>query len=165
MTPPSLDSFLTMKPEGSVAQKMVKITGFVQRNPYDGQPASKPTEAYLGYDDKNLYAVFVCFDDPAKVRARRARREDVLDDDTVEIMLDTFHDQRRAYMFQANPLGVQWDAIWTEAAQSDPNSHFDTTFDTLWYSRGKLTDQGYVVWIAIPFRSLRFRSTSQQIGE
>ena len=53
---------------------MVKASGFVQRAPHDGQPASQPTEAYLGYDEKNLYAVFVCFDEPGKVRARMSRR-------------------------------------------------------------------------------------------
>lgn len=141
---------------------MLKVTGFVQRNPYDGRPVSRRTEAYLGYDNKNFYAVFVCFDDPKKVRARRARREDILADDNVEIMLDTFHDQRRSYVFQTNPLGVQWDAIWTESSRSDSTDHFDTTFDTLWYSQGKLTDQGYVVWMAIPFRSLRFASLPEQ---
>jgi hypothetical protein len=161
-SPPALDDFLTMKPVGIAAQQMVKVTGFVQRNPHDGDPASHPTEAYLGYDRKNLYVVFICFDDPAKVRARRARREDIFDDDEVEIMLDTFHDRRRAYAFQTNPLGVQWDAIWTEVVQSDTGSNFDSTFDTLWYSKGKLTDKGYVVWFAIPFRSLRFSSLSQQ---
>jgi hypothetical protein len=146
---------------------MVKVTGFVQRNPHDGQQVSQRTEAYLGYDHKNLYVVFVCFDDPAKVRARRARRENIFEDDEVEIMLDTFHDQRRAYAFQTNPLGVQWDAIWTETSQSAFGSladvyHFDSSFDTLWYSHGRLTDQGYVVWMAIPFRSLRFTSESEQ---
>ncbi len=163
---PVLENFLTMKAEGASAQQMVKVTGFVQRDPHDGQPASQRTEAYLGYDRKNLYVVFVCFDDPAKVRARRTRREDIFDDDEVEIMLDTFHDQRRAYAFQTNPLGVQWDAIWTETARSDLGStgdpHFDSTFDTLWYSHGRLTAQGYVVCIAIPFRSLRFASVSEQ---
>ena len=44
-------------------------------------------------------------------------REDVYDDDEVEIMFDTFHDRRRAYAFQTTPLGVQWDAIWTEASR------------------------------------------------
>jgi hypothetical protein len=151
-----------MQPATSNAQHMLKVSGFVQRNPYDGRPVSQATEAYLGYDNKNLYVVFVCFDDPSKVRARRARREDILSDDNVEIMLDTFHDQRRAYMFQANPLGVQWDAIWTETSQSDSSSHFDTTFDTLWYSEGKLTARGYVVWMAIPFRSLRFSPLEDQ---
>ena len=165
--PPTLENFLTMKPVGGSAEEMVKVTGFIQRNPHDGQPVSQPTEAYLGYDHKNLYVVFVCFDDPSKVRARRTRREDVFDDDNVEIIVDTFHDRRRAYAFQTNPLGVQWDAIWTEAAQnsSDPTSsyaHFDSSFDTLWYSHGRLTDQGYVVWMAIPFRSLRFASQPEQ---
>lgn len=144
---------------------MVKVTGFVQRNPHDGAPASQPTDAYLGYDEKNLYVVFVCFDDPKKVRARLSRREDIFDDDTVEVLLDTFHDHRRAYSFQTTPLGVQWDAIWTEAPQTDftgNNGNFDATFDTIWESKGKLTSQGYVVWMAIPFKSLRFSPQQQQ---
>jgi hypothetical protein len=162
---PLLDQFLTMSPEGEAAARMVKVTGFRQRNPHDGQPASQRTEAYLGYDEKNLYVVFVCFDDPAKVRARMSRREDIFSDDNVEIMLDTFHDKRRAYAFQTNPLGVQWDAIWTEIPHEDSLgniSNFDSSFDTVWSSRGKLTKQGYVVWMSIPFKSLRFSPENQQ---
>lgn len=142
---------------------MAKVTGFTQRNPHDGESVSEPTEAYLGYDQKNLYVVFVCFDDPRQVRARMSRREDIHDDDQVEIMLDTFHDRRRAYAFQTTPLGVQWDAIWTEASRAEVNGNFDTSFDTVWNSRGKVTNRGFVVWMAIPFKSLRFPSTKQQI--
>jgi len=130
---PSVDDFITMKPLGEVAQQMVKVTGFVQRVPHDGAAVSQRTEAYLGYDQKNLYVVFVCFDDPGKVRARKSRREDVTDDDTVEIMLDTFHDRRRAYAFQINPLGVQWDAIWSETPHEEVGGNFDTSWDTVWY--------------------------------
>jgi uncharacterized protein DUF5916 len=160
--PPALADFLNMKPEGEVAQQMTRVSGFVQRDPHDGSPVSQPTEAYLGYDDKNLYVVFVCFDEPGKVRAHEARREEVADDDNVEIMLDTFHDRRRAYSFQINPLGVQWDAIWTEAPHEELSGNFDTSFDTLWYSQGKVTPQGYVAWMGIPFKSLRFPPTSDQ---
>ena len=152
-----------MKPQGEVALQMVKVTGFTQRTPYDGESVSQPTEAYLGYDQQNLYVVFVCFDDPKQVRARLSRREDIYDDDQVEIMLDTFHDRRRAYAFQTTPLGVQWDAIWTEAPRSEINGNFDTSFDTVWNSRGKLTSRGYVVWLAIPFKSLRFPPTKKQV--
>jgi len=144
---------------------MVKVTGFIQRNPHNGDLASQRTEAYLGYDEKNLYVVFVCFDDPAKVRARMSRREDIFDDDTVEIMLDTFHDRRRAYAFQTTPLGVQWDAIWTEVPHEDntgSTANFDPSFDTVWHSNGKLTSRGYVVWMAIPFKSLRFSPAREQ---
>jgi hypothetical protein len=152
-----------MQPKGEIAQQMAKVTGFTQRDPHDGEAVSEPTDAYLGYDQKNLYAVFVCFDDPRQVRARMSRREDVYDDDEVEIMLDTFHDRRRAYAFQTTPLGVQWDAIWTEASREEETSaHFDTSFDTVWDSRGKVTERGFVVWMAIPFKSLRFPSAKQQ---
>ncbi len=152
-----------MQPQSEIAQQMAKVTGFTQRNPHDGEAVSEPTHAYLGYDQKNLYVVFVCFDDPREVRARMSRREDVYDDDQVEIILDTFHDRRRAYAFQTTPLGVQWDAIWTEASREEETSaHFDTSFDTVWDSRGKVTDRGFVVWMAIPFKSLRFPGTNQQ---
>ena len=160
---PSLDDFLTMQPQGDVALEMAKVTGFTQRNPHDGEAVSEPTEAYLGYDQKNLYVIFVCFDDPKKVRARMSRREDIYDDDQVEIILDTFHDRRRAYAFQTTPLGVQWDAIWTEASrEEETQSHFDTSFDTVWNSRGKVTGRGFVVWMEIPFKSLRFPATKAQ---
>jgi hypothetical protein len=159
---PTLEDFVSMKPEGETAMRMARVTGFVQRNPHDGAKVSEETEAYLGYDQKNLYVVFVCFDDPKKVRARMSRREDIYDDDEVEVMLDTFHDRRRAYAFQTTPLGVQWDAIWSEATRDEISGNFDTSFDTVWDSNGRVTDRGFVVRIAIPFKSLRFPSTKEQ---
>ena len=159
---PALEDFLGMKPQGETALQMAKVTGFVQRNPHDGEKVSEPTAAYLGYDQKNIYVVFVCFDDPKKVRARMSTREDVYDDDEVEVMLDTFHDRRRAYAFQTTPLGVQWDAIWTEATRDEISGNFDTSFDTVWDTKGKVTSQGFVVLMAIPFKSLRFPSTKNQ---
>jgi hypothetical protein len=162
---PALEDFLSMHPEGEIAKQMKKVTGFIQRNPHDGALASQTTEAYLGYDSRNLYAVFVCFDEPGKVRARLSRREDIFDDDTVEIIVDTFHDRRRAYVFQATPLGVQWDAIWTEVSHPDNDgnpTNFDSSFDTVWDTKGKLTPQGYVVWMSIPFKSLRFSPAPRQ---
>ena len=61
-----------MKPAGEVASQMTKVSGFVQRDPHDGATVSQPTDAYLGYDEKNLYVVFVCFDEPGKVRGHQA---------------------------------------------------------------------------------------------
>jgi hypothetical protein len=160
---PALEDFLSMKPQGEIALQMAKVTGFTQRNPHDGESVSETTEAYLGYDQKNLYVVFICFDDPGQVRARMSRREDIADDDQVEIILDTFHDKRRAYAFQTTPLGVQWDAIWTEASRDEIQGNWDVSWDAVWDSRGKVTERGFVVWIAIPFKSLRFPAAKQQV--
>ncbi len=159
--PPSLEDFVSMKPEG-VGRQMAEISGLVQRNPHDGEAVSEVTRAYLGYDQKNIYVVFVCFDDPKQVRARMSAREDIYDDDEVAVLFDTFHDRRRAYEFQTTPLGVQWDAIYTEAVRAEVGGNWDTSWDAVWDSKGKVTSQGYVVWMAIPFKSLRFPATRQQ---
>ena len=161
-TPPRIEDFLTMEPSPAWKNKLAKAEKFRQRIPSDGAPVSERTEVYLGYDAKNLYAIFICFDhEPPQLRARLSRREDVFDDDFVELMLDTFNDHRHSYAFFVNPLGVQADALWTEGAGSADNN-FDMSFDTVWNSAGKVTDRGYVVWMAIPFRSLRFASSDPQ---
>ena len=96
---------------------MLKVTGFIAREPADGAEPTQDTDAYLAYDAHNLYAVFVCWDkEPDKIRARMTRREDIFSDDSAEIMIDTFNDARRGYTFAANPLGIQWDALWTEGS-------------------------------------------------
>jgi hypothetical protein len=156
-TPPRLEDFLEMKPRDELVGKLAKIEGFTQYVPTYGAPSSQVTQVYLGYDDERFYAVFVCFDsEPGKIRARLGRRDQFFDDDYVEVDLDTFHDRRRAYQFWSNPLGVQLDNIWTEGQGPD------FSFDTVWHSRGQLTEQGYVVWMAIPFDSLRFKPIPEQ---
>jgi len=145
--PPRLEDFLN----GSAREDEAIVTSFRQRDPGDGVPVSEPTTAYLSYDDKNLYVIFVCKDEPGQVRARMAKREDAFSDDMVGILLDTFHDRRRAYYFLSNPLGIQADAILTEGQGED------YSFDTLWHSEGRLMPDGYIVWFAVPFKSLRFR--------
>src|SRR5436190_1446814 len=136
--------------ERAAAWLGVAVSDFRQREPGDGTPVSQMTTAYLSYDDANLYVVFVCRDDPAKVRARVARREEIAADDQVLLYLDTFRDRERAYFFRANPLGVQLDGILTEG-QDD-----DVSWDAVWQSDGRFTADGYVVRMTIPFRSLRF---------
>jgi hypothetical protein len=156
-----------MRPSARVAGHMAKVSGFIAREPADGAKPTQDTDVYLAYDQKNLYAAFVCWDtEPEKIRARMARREDIFSDDSAEIMIDTFHDARRGYAFAANPFGIQWDALWTDGttANGQPADYggFDMSFDTVWNSDGHLTSRGYVVLMSIPFKSLRFPATRQQ---
>lgn len=167
-TPPTLSDFEDMAPSPQVAGKMVKVTGFIAREPADGAQPTQNTDVYLAYDQTNLYAVFVCWDnEPDKIRARMTRREDIFSDDSAEIMIDTFHDARRGYVFAANPFGIQWDALWSEGSIRSNNTTadyggFDTSFDTVWRSEGRLTGRGYLLLMAIPFKSLRFARRDQQ---
>jgi hypothetical protein len=149
---PKLGDFEGMEPASDLARKMLKIGKFTQQEPHDGAPVSQPTEAYLGYTDKNFYAVFLAFDkEPKKLRARMLRRELIDDDDQVGLWLDTFHDQRHAYYFYSNPYGIQQDGLWAE------NQGPDNTFDTVWHTTAKISGRGYMVMIEIPFKSLRFK--------
>ncbi|GAC1644687.1 MAG: hypothetical protein NVS9B15_01960 [Acidobacteriaceae bacterium] len=161
MKAPTLAEFAGMKPRG-VAKEMAVVSDFTQRDPTDGAKPTQRTEVYLGYDDKALYVVWLCFDTDAHgVRAHMARRENIYKDDFVQVILDTFRDQRHGLVFGANPLGVQEDGLWTE---NGSGNNPDDSWDTVWNSQGKLTDTGYMVWQEIPFRSLRFRSADAQGG-
>jgi hypothetical protein len=166
-TAPRLADFEGMHPVAPVAEHMLKVTGFIAREPADGAQPTQDTDAYLAYDAHNFYAVFICWDkEPEKIRARMTRREDIFSDDSAEIMIDTFDDARRGYTFAANPLGIQWDALWTEGSIGTGRpadfSGFDDSFDTVWNSEGRLTSQGYILLIAIPFKSLRYPNTDPQ---
>jgi len=166
-TPPRLADFEAMSPNLAVAGHMLKVSGFIAREPADGAQPTQDTDVYLAHDDKNLYAVFICWDkEPDKIRARMTRREDIFSDDSAEIMIDTFNDARRGYAFAANPLGIQWDALWTEGSigngQPFDYNGFDPSFDTVWNSEGRVTSHGYMLLMSIPFKSLRFPGTDIQ---
>jgi len=166
-TAPTLADFEGMRPVAAVAEHMLKVTGFIAREPADGAQPTQDTDVYLAYDAHNLYAVFICWDkEPDRIRARMTRREDIFSDDSAEIMIDTFNDARRGYAFAANPLGIQWDALWTEGSIGKglplDYSGFDQSFDTVWNSEGRVTGQGYMLLMAIPFKSLRFPNTNPQ---
>jgi hypothetical protein len=123
---------------------------FYQVQPGDNTPASKPSEAYIGYDSKFLYLAFKAYDDPAQVRARIAKRDAIFDDDFIGVYLDTYNDKRKALEFFFNPLGVQADAVRTEGSGED------FSIDFVHESKGMVTSDGYTVEAAIPFKSLRY---------
>jgi hypothetical protein len=133
-------------------QQAAVLKDFYQIQPGDNIKPSKTTEVLLGYDAKFLYIAFRAPDEQSKVRATVAKRDQIWDDDTVGMFLDTFADQRRAYAFFFNPLGVQADGILTEGNGED------YSIDIVMESKGVVTEEGYTVEIAIPFKSLRYEA-------
>jgi hypothetical protein len=158
-TPPTLADFVGMSPAESIRSQYASVTGFTQRTPQDGVPSTQRTDVYVGYDSRNLYAVFLAFDDdPASVRANLAPRENIENDDRVGLLIDTFDDQRTAYGFRSSPLGVQWDGRWSEVTRGG----YDSSYEAVWYTDAQRTDGGYVVLMTIPFRTMRFPETGEQ---
>ena len=146
--PPVIDGKL----DDEVWKQAVVFKDFLQTSPGDNIAPSKPTEAMIGYDSRTLYFAFHCYDEPSKVRATVAKRDEIFSDDNVRIFLDTFNDQRRAYVLGWNPLGVQQDGIMTEG------SNTDFSVDIVMESKGMITSDGWTVEVAIPFKSLRYEA-------
>ena len=123
---------------------------FYQTQPgYNTEP-SKPTEAYVMYDEHNFYIAFKCWDDRDKIQASVAKRDSLGNDDNVRVWLDTYDDRRRAYVLWFNPLGIQQDGIYTEGQGGDFSP------DIVMESKGAIHDWGWSVEVKIPFRSLRY---------
>ncbi|MCA1623428.1 MAG: carbohydrate binding family 9 domain-containing protein [Acidobacteria bacterium] len=126
------------------------LKDFFQTSPGDNIRASKPTEVMLGYDEKHLYIAFKCYDERDKIRATLAKRDNVFGEDNVRVWLDTYNDQRRAYILGFNPLGIQQDGIYTEGQGGD------FSVDIVMESKGVIEDWGWSVEVKIPFKSLRY---------
>jgi hypothetical protein len=123
-----------------------------ETRPAENGPAPVRTEVWIGYDINNLYVAFRAHDpEPKQIRARLSARDNAFQDDFVGVALDTFNDQRRAFEFFVNPLGVQMDMTQNEMTGGE-----DDSWDAIWDSAGRITDTGYIVEMRIPLSSLRF---------
>ena len=164
--PPIVDGDLS---EGAWREAAV-LTDFSQYRPVDGVAAEDPTEVYVGYTDRALYFGIRAVELHGAANAHLADRDRIGDDDYVQVLLDTFDDGRRAYVFGVNPLGIQADGIRVEGEESGGGLLSTTTLtdptdlnpDFLFESRGTRTDEGYVVEVEIPFESLRYQSADVQ---
>ncbi len=118
-------------------------------------PAPVKTICLITYNRNYLYIAFIAYDpEPHKIRAHLMDRDAVqtfILDDHVYFTIDTFNDERRAFEFRVNPLGVQVDGLLSET-----EGYEDFSWDAIWDSKGKITVEGYIVEIAIPFNQLRF---------
>ena len=174
--PPRLDGLLS----DEVWQIADVADDFLQREPREGQTPSDPTEARILYDDRFLYVGFVLHDrSPADIRATRRRRDSLSlgsfanpnsaegsdeersgsrSDDTITLLLDTFHDHRDAFVFAINPLGTKTDA--TVRNEQEVNKEWDER----WEAAAQITQRGWEAELAIPFAILRYAGGTQVWG-
>jgi hypothetical protein len=142
-------------------QGAVRIDLGVETSPAENQPAPVRTTAFLIEDGENLYVAFDAKDpDPQAIRAYLRDRDSAWEDDYVGISLDTYNDERRAFQFFANPLGVQMDKIHSDVSSGGNGRGDDAAWDAIWESAGHINDTGYVVEMRIPLSQLRFPAAS-----
>lgn len=130
-------------------------SAFVQADPLEGQPATDDTEVRVAYDADSLYVAAVCHDgDPAGIVVNEIRKDFVgRDQDTFEVLLDTFADRRNGFVFVTNPEGAKSDTqVANEGREVNPN------WDAVWWVEARRTADGWVAEFRIPFKTLRFEA-------
>jgi hypothetical protein len=133
---------------------------FLQREPDEGQPATERTEIGLLYDQQKLYFGIKCFDSgPEKIIAREMRRDALVDDDDYfEMILDTYHDKRSGYYFITNAHGSK-----REAQLANEGRDYNPDWDGVWWCKSQVTDEGWFLEIAIPWKTLRFAEKDSSV--
>jgi hypothetical protein len=126
-----------------------RVTAFTELMPREGARPPVETEVLLTYDDTNLYVAVIARDpDPSDIRATLQPRDRLWQDDWFGVLLDPYGDQSLGYYFLSNPIGVQGDL------QMSPQRE-DSSIDFIYHTAGRITEDGFVIEMAIPFRSLR----------
>jgi hypothetical protein len=135
------------------------IGSFVQQEPNEFQPATEKTEAWVVFDDDNIYVSARCWDTQPERRVANEMRRDtnqLRQNDTFAVLFDTFHDRRNGYLFYANPIGGLADSQITD--EGPPN----VDWNTVWSVKTGRFDGGWTIEMAIPFKSLRYAAGREQ---
>lgn len=160
--PPQLDGTL----DDPLWQQPTPTNNFLQREPFEGQVPTEKTEVRILYDRHNVYFGINCLEsDPKGIVASELRRDVSQElDDYFEIVIDSAHDRRNAYVFQFNPLGTQRDALITEEQRTDSGTgDGDPGWDGVWTSEARIGQRGWTATIGIPFSTLNFMQSNDVI--
>ena len=162
---------------------VVSSTGFLQTTPDEGQPASERTEVRVAYDQETLYFGVICYvRDPNTIIVSDSRRDTPLNEtDSFQIIIDTYLDKQNGFVFGTNPAGLEYDGQVVNEGQGTARfggsgrragqqqrgsgGGFNLNWDGVWQVRAQVSEIGWSVEFAIPFRTLRYpASTSQTWG-
>jgi hypothetical protein len=147
-------------------QKATPVTAFFQREPFEGQEPTETTEVRVLYTRSGVFFGITCFDsNPPGIAATELRRDVSQElDDYFEIVIDSAHDRRNAYVFQVNPLGTQRDALITEEQRTDTSlGDGDSGWDGVWTSEAHVSKDGWTLTVGIPFATLNFMQSRDVI--
>ena len=153
--PPRIDGRL----DDAVWQTSAVASTFKQRDPEEGADATESTTVRIVYDESHLYIGALLADaTPTEIRASELRRDNTLEsDDTFSVLLDTYHDHRNGFLFRVNPRGTRYDALVRNESR-----FLYAEWDEQWIAAAVLTEDGWSVELAIPFKILRFTGDARQ---
>ena len=155
-------------PDEPAWQRVAPATGFLQRDPDNGAPATERTEVRLLYDANRLILGITCHDsEPDRVLGNQLQRDQSFDaDDRFIWTLDTFLDGRTGYFFEINPSGAMGDGLIgpTTGFGNEFGAGINRAWDGIWMARVRRSDTGWSAEIEIPLRTLNFDPNASAWG-
>ena len=148
--------------DGNISEEIWKSApegdDFIQRNPDEGKPATEPTKFRVLYDNRNLYVCVHAIDsEPEKIKGILTRKDQYSPSDWIKISIDSYNDNRTAFEFGLNPLGVKCDLLRFD----DENE--DDSWDPIWYGAAHIDSTGWMAEFKIPLKELRFSEDNNQV--
>ena len=144
----------------AVYTQVEAISGFIQNDPAEGEPATEKTDVWLLFDRDHVYIVARCWETrPDRMVASEMRRDNtrIVRDDNFAWSFDTFHDGRNGFIFEVSAVGGRLDGQLTN--ESQVNIDWNPVYDVV---VGRF-DGGWTMEAALPFKSLRYQGAGPQI--
>jgi hypothetical protein len=129
------------------------ISDFIQMDPSPGMPATERTEAWIFFDDANVYVTMRAWESrPDRIIAKEMRRDsnNIRQADCLAFGFDTFLDRQNAFFFEVNPLGAFVDSQTTDR-------QVNSDWNIVWSLAVARFEGGWMMEAAVPFKSLRTR--------
>lgn len=136
-----------------VWQRADWTSDFLQREPIEGAEPKVRTEIAFAYDETNLYVAGRMYDpNPSRIRANLARRDDNGESDRLKISIDSYENRQTYYTFTVTAAGGRVDYF----GNNDRAFDRDHSYDPIWVADARITGEGWIAEMAIPFSQLRF---------
>ena len=177
--PPVIDGRL----DDALWPSIAPLTGFIQREPFDGRPASENTEVRVGFDDEAVYVGVWAFDSrpEAIVPGEAIRDYEVTDADAVLLVFDTYKDEQNGFVFGTTPAGIEYDGQVANQGsgggfflggggnnqrrfQAGAGGGFNKNWDGSWEVATTQDGEGWYAEFRIPFSTLRYGDEVESWG-
>jgi hypothetical protein len=142
-----------------VYEEVVSMSGFIQNDPAEGEPATQQTEVWLLFDDDAIYVIGKCWESNLERMIATEMRRDgaITQNDSFAWSFDTFYDHRNGVLFEVSPIGGRTDGQVTNERS------VNTNWNPVWQVAVGRFEGGWTVEAALPFKSLRYRPGRTQV--
>ncbi len=150
-------------------QKSSAVSDFIQIEPYEGKVSARKTEVRILFGRDDLYIGAIMYDNEKDIENNLGRRDEYNRADWFMVSIDSYFNRKTAYTFAVNAAGVQLDGQQDDnkklsITDVDPllPAGLDVSWDAIWFSEVRITDNGWIAEIRIPYSMLRYSRNELQ---